>query len=339
MSRRSRALDERPRIVDVARAAGVSAQTVSNVLNDRPGFTDITRDRVLQAVADIGYVRDAAGRQLRTGESRRIAFSMTREDLDPRNPFSITFLEALVSTASELDRRVIALNHESETDGSFAADLAGREADGFILANSSPGDYRVRLLEQQRVPYALMGRTSPDQAQEWIDIDNAAAIAGAVDHVVERGFRSLAFAGFDSDREWLQDRLRGARDRASWHRLPLRDEFILEDSSAGLETRIRDLLSRTDRPDAIITASDSIGLMVVNIAHALDISVGKDLAVTGFDGGALATMVIPTLTTVRIPVPQIARRLMRRLVEEIQRGHSGKPGEIVPTELIIGGST
>ncbi|MET0781926.1 MAG: LacI family DNA-binding transcriptional regulator, partial [Microbacterium sp.] len=161
MSPRRRALTDRPRIKDVALASGVSAQTVSNVLNNRPGFTDETRDRVLKAVADIGYVRDPAGRQLRTGESRRFAFSMTQEDLDPRNPFAMTFLKSIVSAAEELDRRVIILDHEAEADGSFAADLIGGEADGFIFINSSPGDYRVRLLEEQGVPFALMGRTLP----------------------------------------------------------------------------------------------------------------------------------------------------------------------------------
>lgn len=338
MSQRRRALADRPRIKDVALASGVSAQTVSNVLNNRPGFTDETRDRVLRAVAEIGYVRDPAGRQLRTGESRRFAFSMTQEDLDPRNPFAMTFLKAIVSAAEELDRRVIILDHESEADGSFAADLIGGEADGFIFINSSPGDYRVRLLEQHSVPFALMGRTLPEQSQSWIDIDNANAIGTAVDHVVGRGFRRLAFAGFVSEREWLHDRVRGFRESAARHDLPVEDGFILEDSSAGLEERLRELLRRPDPPTAIITASDSIGVMAINIAHAEGIDVGTDLAVTGFDGGVLASLVIPNLTTVAIPVHEVAHRLMRRLADEVENGRSSRAGEIIDTELVRGGS-
>lgn len=328
----------RPRIRDVALAAGVSAQTVSNVLNNRPGFTDETRDRVLRAVSDIGYVRDAAGRQLRTGESRRLAFSMTQEDLDPRNPFAMIFLKAIVSTAEELDRRVIVLDHESETDGSFAADVVAGEADGFVFLNSSPGDYRVRLLEEQRVPFALMGRTLSEQSQSWVDIDNVRAIGMAVDHVVARGFHRLAYAGFVSEREWLHDRLRGFRQAAASHGIPVEEDFILEDSSAGLEPRLHQLMRRPDRPTAIITASDSIGVMAINIAHSEGLRVGEDLAVTGFDGGVLASLVIPTLTTVRIPVEIIAQRLMRRLADEIENGRSSRPGEIIDTELVLGGS-
>ncbi|MET0830157.1 MAG: LacI family DNA-binding transcriptional regulator [Microbacterium sp.] len=338
MSPRRRALTDRPRIKDVALASGVSAQTVSNVLNNRPGFTDETRDRVLKAVADIGYVRDPAGRQLRTGESRRFAFSMTQEDLDPRNPFAMTFLKSIVSAAEELDRRVIILDHEAEADGSFAADLIGGEADGFIFINSSPGDYRVRLLEEQGVPFALMGRTLPGQSQSWIDIDNAAAIGTAVDHVVTRGFRRLAFAGFDSDREWLQDRRHGFVESAARHGIPVEEDFIVEASSADLESRLRHLLRRPDRPTAIVTASDSIGVTAVNIAHSEGLDVGRDLAVTGFDGGVLASLVIPALTTVGIPVHEIAQRLMRRLADEVENGRSKRPGEIIETQLILGGS-
>ncbi len=329
----------RPRIVDVARAAGVSAQTVSNVLNDRPGFTDATRDRVLTAVREIGYTPDTAGRQLRTGETRRIAFSMTQEDLDPQNPFIVQFVQALVTTASEVDRRVIMLDHESEADGSFAADLAAREADGFILANSEPGDYRVALLEKFQVPYAIMGRTAPEQSQTWVDIDNAHAIGTAVDHVVERGHRSLAFAGYRTERDWLHERRRGMRERARYHGLIVPEDFILEDSSDGLVPRIRALFERDDPPTALVTASDSIGVRAINIAHALGLNVGRDLAITGFDGSALASMVMPTLTTVRIPIPAIAERLIHRLSDQIRHRPSNSTGEFIPTELVVGGST
>lgn len=331
--RRRPASAVRPRIKDVALAAGVSAQTVSNVLNDKPGFTEETRDRVLQAVAEIGYIRDAAARALRTGQSRRIAFSMNLDNLDPRNPFALTFLQAAITTAGELDRRVMVLMHGAEADGTFAADLADREADGFLLANSSPGDYRVRLLEEAGVPYALMGRTAPGQSQAWIDIDNAEAIAAAVDRVVEHGFRRMAYVGYSAGGAWLQDRLDGTRERLMHHGIELREDFVNEAPLHELERWVRDLLQREDRPDAIITASDSIGIMVVNVAHSLGLDVGGQLAVTGFDGGVLATTVIPPLTTVEIPVAEIASRLMHRLVDEIERGRTEAPGEIIATAL------
>lgn len=330
---------ERTRIVDVAREAGVSAQTVSNVLNGRPGFADATRDRVLDAVKRTGYIPDQAGRHLRTGQSHRIAFSMTAADLDPRNPFSLTFLQAVMRTASDLNRRVLVYTHDEGSNDAFRADAVGRETDGFILANSPPGDHRVAILEELRIPYALMGRTLPDQTQSWVDIDNAAAISQAAEHVISRGAQRIAYADYPGDAHWSRERLRGVRETLVQHDLELLPEHIVTGSIIELEPRLRELLSSDDRPDALITASDSIGILAVNIGHSLGIDVGRDLLITGFDGSVLATTVIPNLTTVEIPVAEIADRVLRRLITRIERPESNDSrGEIVDTVLQLGGS-
>ncbi|MBN9225457.1 MAG: hypothetical protein ABS63_08595 [Microbacterium sp. SCN 70-27] len=335
----STAQKPRTRIVDVAREAGVSAQTVSNVLNGRPGFADATRERVLEAVERTGYIPDQAGRHLRTGQSRRVAFSMTAQDLDPRNPFSLTFLQAVMQTAAQLNRRVLVYTHEAGADDAFQADAIGRETDGFILANSPPGDHRVAILEDLGIPYSLMGRTLPDQSQAWVDIDNADAIGQAVEHVVGRGARRIAYADYHSDAHWSSERLRGTREALARHGLTLREDWIVKGDIAEIELRLTQVLSGQDRPDALITASDSIGILAVNIGHALGIHVGPELAITGFDGGVLATTVIPSLTTVEIPVAEIADRVLRRLIAQIDgTAFNPRQGEIVATRLVRGGS-
>jgi DNA-binding LacI/PurR family transcriptional regulator len=331
--------ETRPRIVDVALLAGVSRQTVSNVLNDRPGFTGDTRERVLRAVAETGYTRDQAARSLRTGRSRRIAFSMTPEDLDPRNPFSLTFLQAAVTVASELDRRLVVQLHPTEDDGSFRTDIGAREADGVVLTNSAPGDYRVAILEELSVPYALMGRTLPHQAQPWIDIDNAVAIGTAVDRVVGRGFRDVSYVGYgDNGEDWMYDRRRGVVERLAAYGISLPDQRNVQGSLSELGTKVRELLRSPEPPNAVITASDSIGVLVINVARELGLNIGTELVVTGFDGGILSTTVLPTLTTVGIPIATIADRLIRHLVEWIDSGKPQQLAEVFDTVLLDGGS-
>jgi len=327
------------RIKDVAELADVSAQTVSNVLNGRIGFTPETRDRVMQAVEATGYRPDPAARNLRTRRSRRIGFSMSEENLDPRNPFALAFLQEILSAAHELDRRVIMLLHDTEADGTFRADVDAREVDGFILANSAPGDYRVSMLTEHHVPFALMGRTEPGQPQPWMDIDNFAAIAPAVDHLVERGHREFAFVGYAGEQHWNRDRLNGVRHRLASHGLTLPDDRVVESTLDAAEGGLVRLLRQTDRPTAVITSSDSLGVLAVGTARAVGLRVPEDIAVTGFDGGVLANSTMPPLTTVRIPVARIARELMARLESDIELGASTAGGEIVETELVIGGTT
>ena len=326
----------RPRIVDVARDAGVSAQTVSNVLNDRPGFTPETRERVLAAVRSTGYVPDPAGRHLRTGRSRRVGFSMSRSDLDPRNPFTLAFLDAVLSTAAQLDQRVLVYTHDVHVDGAFRADAVRGETDGFILANSAPGDPRVAILEELGIPYALMGRTLPTQAQAWVDIDNAAAITSAVDHVIAAGRSRIAYVGHDSDAPWIRERELGVVDALGRHGLSLPDPWRLTGSVAELRDRLDGVFAEAEtRPDALVTASDSLALLTVDAARRHGIAVGPELAVTGFDGGALATLARPHLTTVEIPVPAIADRVVRRLLARIDGDDDAASGEIFATRLVV----
>lgn len=326
----------RPRIVDVARAAGVSAQTVSNVLNDRPGFTPETRERVLTAVRSTGYVPDPAGRHLRTGRSRRVGFSMSRTDLDPRNPFTLAFLDAVLSTAAQLDQRVLVYTHDVDVVEGFRADAMRGETDGFILANSAPGDPRVAILEELGIPYALMGRTLPGQTQAWVDIDNTAAIASAVDHTVATGRTRVAYVGHDSDASWIRERDLGFVDALTRHGLSLPGAWHMTGSIAELRQRLDAVLAAAgSRPDAIVTASDSLALLTVDVARRHGIAVGSELAVTGFDGGALATLARPHLTTVEIPVPEIADRVVRRLLGRIDGTDDAASGEIFATRLVV----
>ncbi|MEV8240767.1 LacI family DNA-binding transcriptional regulator [Microbacterium testaceum] len=330
----------RARIVDVARTAGVSAQTVSNVLNDRPGFTPETRDRVLAAVRSTGYVPDPAGRHLRTGLSRRVGFSMSRDDLDPRNPFTLAFLDAVLSTASARDQRVLVYTHEVGADDGFRADALRGETDGFILANSTPGDPRVAILDDLGIPYALMGRTLPSQAQAWVDIDNAAAIAPAVEHLIDTGRSRIAYVGPDSRASWIGERHRGVVDTLRRHGLPLPEEWNVTGPPGDVRARLEALLAADQaRPDAIVAASDPLARVAVDVAREHGLAVGTELAVTGFDGGVLATSTTPHLTTVEIPVPEIADRVVRRLLARIDGTDEAASGEIVDTRLVIAEST
>jgi DNA-binding LacI/PurR family transcriptional regulator len=88
----------------------------------------------------------------------------------------------------------------------------------------------------------------------------------------------------------------------------------------------------------VVCSSDAVAAVVVNVAHSLGLVVGRDVAVTGFDGGAIGMFTEPTLTSVRIPVEQIARELIHRCRREIESGPTQEPGLLVPTELVLGGS-
>lgn len=327
------------RIGDVAKVAGVSPQTVSNVVNNRGGFTEATRRRVLAAVAQTGYRPNRAARQLRTNRTRQIGFSIEGTNLDARNPFTISLLRETVDAARPSGYRVSVFTCEPGDVEAFEQIARAGEVDAFVFANVTPGDFRTSVLSALGIPFVVMGRTAAHEPQTWIDIDNRAAMAAVVDYLVAKGHTRFAYAGYPGSQHWNVDRLEGARARLAEHRLVLADERILQGSYERVADAIDPILQEPQgqRPTAFITSSDTMAVLVARRAQALELAVGRDIAVTGFDGGLLDWIVDPPLTTVRIPVKRVAQAIIARMLRELE-GPTSEPGEFIPTELVVGGS-
>jgi DNA-binding LacI/PurR family transcriptional regulator len=330
----------RARIVDVAARAGVSPQTVSNVINGRGGFTEATRERVQRAVSDLGFQPNRYAQSLRSRRTMLIGFDLSGQQLDATNPFTVTFLRALVQAAAVRGYRVVAFTHDEDGGQGFRATVASGAVDGFVLSDAPPDDERSRVLADAGVPFVVFGRTSADLPQTWVDIDNTVAMQPLVDHLVAAGYRRFGWVGYPDDVYWNADRHEGARARLEHHGLALDETWTVVGTSDEVRSRVRALLAAADpadRPDVLLTSSDALAVVVANLAVAAGLRVGRDLAVTGFDAGPLSSMVEPPLTGVRMPVDRIAVALVDRLVAELS-GRHGDAGEIVPTELVAGGS-
>lgn len=326
----------RARIVDVARRAGVSAQTVSNVINGRGGFTDATRARVESAIDVLGFQPNRYAQSLRSRRTMLIGFDLSGAQLDATNPFTMSFLQALVGAAGRGGYRVLAITHDEDDDGAaFRATALSGAVDGFVLSDAPAGDPRSRVLADAGIPFVVFGRTAPDLPQTWVDIDNRAAMAPLVDHLVAAGHRRFGWVGLPQRWYWNAERHAGARDRLRHHGLALDDRWTFVGPASDLREPLRRALAGPELPDVLITSSDSLAVLVGNLAVAGGLRVGVDVGVTGFDAGPLSLMLEPPLTGVRIPVDRIAAALVARLVAELA-GRPGPPGELVPTELVPG---
>jgi DNA-binding LacI/PurR family transcriptional regulator len=210
--------------------------------------------------------------------------------------------------------------------------------DAFIISESMVDDPRARLLAEHRVPFASFGRTAPDLPQAWVDIDNAAGMRQLVDYLVGAGHRRFAYLGAEGGEYWKRERLDGFVTGLAAHGIQVPDNCIAHGSDAEIRDHARRIARRRNRPTVIVTSSDAVAAVVLNVSHALGLRVGRDIAVTGFDGGAIGLFTEPTLTSVRIPVERIARLLLDRCQQELVIGPSDHPGVLVSTEIVRGGS-
>lgn len=333
---RSRSRATGARLSDVASAAGVSQQTVSNVLNGRTGFTEETRRRVLAAARELDYSPNRAAQRLRSSRSRQLGLHLPADQLTVSNTFSISFLRAVIAAAEAAEQQLVVLTHP--LGDRSATPLLRAGVDGFVLCNVAEGDPRPRALADMGLPFALMGRLEPTLPQCCVDIDNAAAMVPVVDHLVTQGHRRFAYVGYEGVQHWEVGRLTGTVDRLRHHGYELPDDWLVRGTPDTIAEPVRTHLLTGSPPDAVICASDSLAIRVHGALTNAGLRPGKDVALTGFDGLPLPIDLDPPLTSVRIPVEAIATSVIDLLIQQIEGEPAPPRGFIVPTELVVRGS-
>lgn len=326
--------------IDVARLAGVSPQTVSNVVNGRGGFSEETREKVLRVIADTGYKPNRAARQLRTDRARNIGFPLHTGHIDPQNPFTMLFLKAVADAVRPLGHSLVvfACGDQGDDEDTFRSWASGGEIDGFVFDRVEPGDFRTAICAELGIPFSVMGRTGENEAQNWVEADNRSGMVSLVDYLVGRGRTRFAFVDHGGSFSWVVDRFEAAQARIREHGLELPEWALIRGEYRVVADGLDQLLARPDRPDAIICGSDAIALLAATRVRQAGLRVGVDIGLTGFDGGMRGWLVDETLTTVRIPATRVAELLVNRLMAQLDGKPDFEQGLVLPTELVIGTS-
>ncbi|MEU4117915.1 LacI family DNA-binding transcriptional regulator [Kitasatospora sp. NPDC028055] len=335
-------------IEEVARAAGVSRQTVSNVLNAPHRVRAETLARVSTAIRELGYQPDQSARSLRSGARRTIGYLAPVDDpLDP-NPLMAGFLEALVDAAGERGQRVLLFRPAPpEADPVAAIDelVAARQVDGLVLADVLTEDRRIAHVAGLGVPFVSFGRTGPGEPQHWADIANDAAMAAVVRHLAAQGHRRIGYLGAAEELPWMAARRAGFL--AETRRLGL-SAVTTTGPAAGAEpaptvgpvAAVRELLRGPDRPTAVAAGSDLLALDAYEAIRAEGLAVGPaGVAVTGFYDSPLCRHLHPPLTSVRLPLRALAAGLVVRLLDQVHGEAAPTGGLELPTELVVRASS
>lgn len=321
---------------DVAAAAGVSRQTVSNVVNGTGRLSEETRANVNGAISALGYHPHRGARGLKSRRTMILAYPTPSEHFAPENSVMVEWVGTLVASASERGYDVLLTANDSpEAIDSLAH---SGTVDGFILSAVHRRDPRAQVLARRGVPFSCFGRLDRPLPQTWVDIDNHAGMRAVVEHLVVRGHRRIGFVGLASERRW--DRLREAGFRAGLANAGLEvdtEQVVLVDRvRAGVA---ESLLARRNRPTAVVASSDMLAASVFATAAARHIAVGAnaDLAVTGFDGSAVGEALTPSLTTVVMPLRAIADAVIDSVLQEVE-GRADRQGQVIETPLTVGDS-
>jgi len=341
-----------PTLQDVARAAGVSRQTVSNVLNAPERVRPATREHVLEFISRLGYQPNRQAQALARSASHMIGYRI--KPLAPGALSSIhdRFLHALAETGRAADHHLLLFAAEDEA---AEIDSAGRlhrggAADAFVLYDLAADDRRPQALLDMGIPFVAFGRTATGaDAYPWVDVDNVVGTRLAVDHLVHRGHRRIAFLGWPPGRTIGDRRVRGWHEGIERHGLGSVCEAMdvrSEDSVGAAAQATFRLLEHPEPPTAIVTATDTLAVGAMQAAQRWGLEVGRDIAVVGFDDTPTAAAL--ELSSIRQPVELVGRRVVAALLgtghgDRGGQGGQGHPGgtahELLEPQLVIRSSS
>ena len=298
---------QRPTMADVAKAASVSLQTVSNVINAPHLVRAETRERVEAVIAGTGYRPLKAAQTLRTQRSHLIAVIIP-EPGQWKGELHNAFLHALTRRAQKSGYRILLFTAVDDNEEILAYDqlLGDYTLDGFVITGTHSTDRRTSWLRRKRVPFVTFGRpwSGPD-THPWVDVDGAHGERVATGHLIGAGHRRIAFLGWPEDSDVGEDRKAGWEQACQAAGLPTDGLCArLEDDLAQGRHACARLLDTAEPPTAFVCVSDTVALGAWTEITARGLVPGRDVAVIGFDDSTSAATV--GLTSVAQPLDEVA---------------------------------
>lgn len=306
---------------DVARHAGVSVRTVSNVVNDFPYVAAATRERVQQSLAELGYRPNLVARNLRRGRSGMIALVLPELDV----PYFSELTRLIIEAARRRHHTVVVDQTDGDPDEERRLVLAsGRDHmfDGLIFSPLALSGDDLRTRDEAGPPVVLLGEHIDAAPYDHIAIDNVAAARAATTHLIEVGRRRVAALGDQPflSGETAQYRTAGYREAHAAAGRPVDPDLIVAtphfhraDGAEAMTT----LLDLPDPPDAVFCYNDLLAFGAIRTLLSRGLRVPDDVAVVGFDGTEEGRYTTPTLTTVAPDKAQIAELAVDTLLARL----------------------
>ena len=332
-------------IRDVAVRAGVSTATVSYVLNKSRPVGEKTRQRVLEAVEELGYHPSVVARGLKAGESRMIGYSWRPTPGNQFNPILEKFLHSVAEASARHGYHVLTFPYPDPYDEVqvYREMVRSGRVDGFVLPNTRFDDQRIRYLLDAGFPFVAFGRANPDWTFPWVDVDGKNGVRQAVEHVAALGHQRIGCVAWPDVEPVGDDRLEGYCAAIQAAGLPADEAWIvrsINDHDAAYEASSTWFAQPTDqRPTAVVALSDLMAIGVLNAAADAGLGVGKEFAVVGFDDAPVAGYLRPPLTSLRQPIREAADQMVDILVD-LMLGVAPEPSQVLlKPQLIVRAST
>ena len=325
-------------IKDVARAARVSVTTVSHVVNKTRFVSEDGRNRVEQAIRELGYVPSAVARSLQRSATNTLGMLIPNSS----NPYFAEIVRGIEDRCFGAGYNLVLCNTDDEPrrQGMVLQVLAERRVDGLIVVSSGEDPALPDLLAGLRMPTVMVDREIDTLPCDLVETAHMQGALLAVQHLTALGHRRIACIGGPAGVATADQRAEGWRMALAGLGLPSAGLLQPGDfTSEGGYAAMHAILRRTPRPSAVFVANDLMAIGALCAAHECGVAVPDELSLVGFDDIELARFACPPLTTVAQPKQRIAAMAVDMLLERIEGRRQDVRKVVLQPELRVRAST
>ncbi len=322
-------------IKDIAERAGVSINTVSRALNNKPDISEETKRRILEIARELGYVKDFTASSLRSRETRIVGVILA----DSANPFYSEVLKGIEAASRKYGYQIILMNTERiyENEVKAIETLLQRRVDGLLIAPVQEKDDDIRALVDRKIPVVIVGRHFEGVDVDEIHSDEVKGGYLATKHLIEKGRRNVLMINGYLFKSAAYMRLEGYKKALREYGIPLRDDYVIItdiDIEDGYEA-VYNAHKRGLKFDGIFCYNDLMAFGAMKALRDLGYRIPDDVAVVGYDDIVYASYVCPTLTTVRIKKYEMGYEAFRMLLQRIKGLRKKTKRVILDVELVV----
>ncbi|MBW3621973.1 MAG: LacI family transcriptional regulator [Armatimonadetes bacterium] len=301
---------------DVAERAGVSIKTVSRVVNDQGEISESTRQKVLQAIKETGYRPNTLARSLVSGKTMSVALLLPSLS----HPFYAEVAEGVLSAAQGRGYGVFLRLTEEDppTEWEALENLAAKQVDGILLCGSPLEEEKItRFSDEHGIPFLLL-TDRPTKNLLSVYVSGAEGLGEVTAHLLRLGHEAVGYVGWRSPNE--DTRVEGVRRALESKALKLEERRTVYAPNlsveAGREATLR-LFLRSLEVTAVVAYDDHLAVGAMQACADLEKNVPGQVAVAGFGDLPLASLVAPTLTTMRVPHRETGEWMMEQLAKAL----------------------
>lgn len=340
-------VEKAARLVDVARLAKVSRATAARALGGYGPVTEATREKVLAAATALNYQVNELARSMRSGRTLTIGVVVA----DIANSFFNGVIRAIIETSAAAGYQILVLNTDDDIERERDAIrvLLEKRVDGLIVVPSSPSDIEhLTGRREPMVPIVLLDRHIDTPGHDSVTTDDFEGSRAAVSLLIRRGHSRIGMlvatastGGHGSDRPanlvtTVRDRVDGGLAALKEHGIEPRTAWIfysrMEPGNAK-SAAIKILTASPPRPTAVLTTNEEMTLALIDACHQLELSVGEDVSIIGFDDAPWARVFQPPLSVVKRPIYELGETAVKILLAKIAGDQSARSVRL-PTTIV-----